>query len=114
MGDSSRIIFVTLHPQSERLHASHKQPGILRSQNGSYRIVQECHLIRELLALRNNETCQHIVMASKVFGGTMNDNICAKLDRALKKRSKERVVNNRKQALRLCPCRHSLQIGNHH
>mmetsp|Transcript_42 Transcript_42/g.363 ORF Transcript_42/g.363 Transcript_42/m.363 type:complete len:212 (-) Transcript_42:505-1140(-) len=76
------ILVVPFNPQFQGLHASQHEVGRVRIDDASKHIVHLLHFGDNIFS-STNRTCEHVIVSSEVFGGRVNHNICAQLDRTL-------------------------------
>ena len=71
------IFLCTLHPDSQCLNTTQDQPAVKGCQCCSCRLVEEPELLFNILSVCHKEAGDRVVVASKIFGAAVHNNISA-------------------------------------
>ena len=98
------------HAQMQGLQPAHGQEGVERAGDGADRVLQEAHLLGQLVTPGDHDAADDVGMAIEVLGGRVQHQVGAVFQRALQHRRAERVVDHQDQAVLLRKCGHLGQI----
>ena len=110
LGQFQRALTVRLHAQVQGLEAAHGEEGIKRAGHGADRVLQETHLLGQLLAAGHHDAADHVGMAVEVFGGGMQHQVRSEFQGPLQHGRAEGVVDHQDQAVLLGERRHLGQV----
>src|SRR5258708_15941491 len=94
VSDSAAAAVVLLHANSQGLDAAQNQPALERRQNGSGGLLKKSKFLRLLGFGADHHTSQSVAVPVEEFRGGMDNHVGAKLDRTLKIRRPESVVDD--------------------
>ena len=83
-----------LHPDMQRFHSLEQNPGIERAECRSRVAHKRQDLLINVLAVGHNRASQYPALAIQIFSGRVNDDIGAKLNRALQRRAAKTIVHH--------------------
>lgn len=96
---SLRVALLTLHAQRQRLDATAHVVAFGRGEHAAEPVLREVDAIADLIVQHHHKAGVHLGMACQVFGGRMDDDIRAQIERLLQVRRDERVVDDGQRAV---------------
>src|SRR5210317_606191 len=85
----SGIFAVLVNSQGQCFQAAQKKPAVKRWQNCAGRVLQEVKFFTKLFVSSDENAGTEIVMAAQIFGGAIDDDVGAELERPLQDRAEE-------------------------
>ena len=102
---------LAVKPDPEGLDAAGRQPGILRSQDGSDRVLVEVHRFGKLGILDGHHTGDGVVVSGQVFGCAVDGDIGTKVERTEQIGGQKGVVGNQQQIVAFADGGNCPEIG---
>jgi hypothetical protein len=93
VGDSLCVLARALHAQVEGFDAPENQETILRTRDSATGILNEVESLRQFRILYNQTSVYYIRVAAYIFGGRVQHDIRAEIERVLQVRRGECIVN---------------------
>ena len=109
--DLQCVFGMPLHPQRERFQPAHGEEAVERTRDRADRVLQELHLISELLVFSDDrDPADDIGVAVQIFRRGMDDHIEPEFDRPLRPGTGEGVIGNTDRVMRTRDFRHRCEI----
>ena len=103
-----------LHAQRQSFDAADNEPGIKCSQTGTGCFINQTQLIGNNGILGYGKAYEYIVVAAKIFGSAMDNDISAKVQRSLEIWCQEGIVDDDQKIIFVGDFADSTQITDFH
>ncbi len=92
--DEVGIFQVAVHPHAQRLDAADQKERVKRPQHATCGVLYEGDAVSEVLVPCHHKPCDDVGVTTEVFGGAVDDDVRAQLQRALEVGRHERIVHD--------------------